>query len=146
MVTHRDIVRANRHNDYQAAAEVGINMDAERSKIGSNQRTLAYDAVKLLNDPTPRTTREQLQVDNPPTGAFNGSNTLFNLSAPVLGENIVVVWHDSTNGVQWVLTKGNANPPATHEFFFDRNEPDLIVVGDAPAAGDGLVVVYKVER
>ncbi len=146
MATSRDVVRAARHEDYQAAAEVGIDMEAERSKIGSNQRTLAYDAVKLLNDPTPRTTREQLQVDDPPAGAFNGSNTQFQLSAPVIGENIVVIWHDSASTTQWVLTKGNANPPATHEFFFDRNTPDEIIVGDAPLTTDSLVAVYKTER
>lgn len=146
MATHRDEVRADRSELYRAVADVGVNMEAERSKINSNQRTIAYDASKLLNDPTPRTTREQIQVDNPPTGAFNGSNTQFDLSAPVIGENIVVVWHDSTNNIQWVLTKGNANPPATHEFYFNRDNPDLIVVGNPPAVSDGLVAIYRVQR
>lgn len=146
MATHRDNVRAARSDAYRAAAEVGITMEAERGKLGSDQRTLAYDAVKLLNDPTPRTTRNQLQVDNPPAGTFNSSNTQFDLSASVVGENIIVVWHDTVQNVQWVLSKGNANPPATHEFFFDRNDPKLIIVGNAPSPADGLVVVFKVER
>lgn len=146
MATHRDEVRAHRNEINNAAKELGIDMDAERSKTGSNERTLAYEAQKLINTQTPRRTREQQQVDNPPNGAFNGSNTQFNLSAPVVGENIAVIWHDSVNNIQWVLVKGNANPPATHEFFFDRNSPSLIIVGDAPAAGDGLVAVYQVER
>jgi len=146
MPTHRDQVRAARSEAYRAAAEVGINMEAERAKIGSNQRTLAYDAVKLLNDPTPRVTRDQQQVDDPPTGAFNGFNTLFDLSAPVIGENITVIWHDATGGAQWVLTKGNANPPATHEFFFDSDNPTVIVVGNPPGVSDGLVAVFRVQR
>lgn len=131
---------------YRKAAGVGVDMEAERSKPGSNPRTLAYDAIKLVNDPTPRTTREQLQVDDPPTGAFNGGNTIFALSCAVLGENISVIWHDTVNSTQWVLTKGNANPPATHEFFFDRNDPFTIIVGDPPVVGDNLVAVYKTQR
>lgn len=146
MATHRETVRANRHELLRRAADQGINMEPERSKIGSTPRTISYDAAKLINDPTPRVTREQLQVDDPVEGAFNGSNTQFQLSAPVLGENIVVIWFDASSPMMWVLTKGNANPPATHEFFFDRNNPTEIVVGNAPAPADGLVAIFKVER
>lgn len=145
-MTHRDEVRAERNAINNVAKELGINMDAERSKTGANERTLAYEAQKLINTQTPRTTREQQQTDAPPSGAFNGSNTQFALSAPVVGHNITVVWHDSVTNSQWVLVKGNANPPATHEFYFDPAEPDQIVVGDPPFPGDGLVVVYRVER
>jgi len=145
-MTHRDDVRAARSELNRRAKELGIDMDSERSKTGQNERTLAYEAQKLINTQTPRRTTMQQQVDNPPDGAFNGANTQFALSAPVVGHNISVIWHDSQANVQWVLTKGNANPPATHEFFFDPNDPDQIVVGDPPVGGDGLVAVYKVER
>lgn len=146
MATHRDEVRAARSEAYRKAAELGIDMEPERAKINSNQRTLAYDAIKLVNDPTPRLSRESLQVDDPPSGAFNGSNTQFGLSEPVVGENIVVIWVDASSGTKWTLVKGNANPPAIHEFFFDRNDPTQFVMNPAPAPSDALVAVYKVKR
>ena len=145
-MTYRDDVRADRAEAFRRAAEAGISMEPERSKDGTDPRTLAYDALKLLNDPAPREDREQLQVDNPPAGAFNGANTIFQLTERVSGENIVLIWHDSAGNTQWVLRKGNANPPATHEFFFDRNNSNSVIVGDPPLASDGLVAVYKVAR
>lgn len=145
-MTHRDEVRAARNTINNKGKQLGIDMEAERSKAGANERTITYETQKLINTQIPRRTREQLQVDDPPNGAFNGVNTSFALSAPALGENIVVIWHDSANITQWVLEKSNANPPGNHAFFFDQDTPDQIVVGNAPAAADNLVAVYKVER
>lgn len=146
MATHRDEVRAARNTLNQRAKELGVDMEAERSKTDQNERTLTFEALKLINSQTPRINREKQQIDNPPSGAFNGGNTAFALTAAVVGENITVVWHDRVNNIQWVLTKSNANPPATHEFFFDNSDPSNIVVGDPPNPGDGLVAVYMVKR
>jgi len=146
MATHRDEVRAARSAVNRRAQELGINMDAERRKPGSNQRMLTHDALKLINDITPRTTREQQQVDDPPAGAFNGVNTTYTLSAPCVGANIDVIWGDMNAPRQLVLVKSSANPPAAGEFFFDLNAPTVIVLGTPPQNGDSLVAVFRVER
>lgn len=146
MPTHRDEVRAARHEAYKVAKALGIDMTAERSKIGSDQRTLTHDALKLINDQTPRTNREQLTTDDPPTGAFDGANTIFILSSPVDGENIAVIWGDSSTPQTIPLTKGNANPPAVNSFFFDTNDPTVIIVNPPPQAADRLIAVFKAKR
>lgn len=145
-MTHRDDVRASRSAIYRKAQAAGIDMDSERSKIGSNQRSLAFEAGKLLNDQTPRVTREQQQVDDPPLGAFNGVNTTFILSQPVVGFDISVIWGDTATPQTIPLVRSSANPPATHEFFFDINNPTVIVVGNPPLVADRLIAIYKVQR
>lgn len=121
-------------------------MDPERAKIGSNQRSLTYEAAKLINDQTPRTDREQLQIDDPPNGAFDGVNTTFNLTAPVVGENIAVIFGDASVPQTIPLVKSSANPPATNSFFFDINTPTVIITNPAPEPEDRLIAVYLVER
>ena len=145
-MTHRDDVRAERTRLNNEGKELGIDMEAERSKQGANERTLTFETVKLINSATPRVNRERQQVDDPPEGAFNSANTSFQLSQEPAGENIVLIWHDSTTNVQWVLTRTNATGPATHEFYYNSIDPLHIIVGDPPAAGDSLVAVYVVQR
>lgn len=146
MPTHRDTVRSNRSEKFRRAQDLGIDLDAERSKTGSTQRSMAFEAGKLINDPTPRQTRERLQIDDPPTGAFNGVNTTFTLSAPVVGGNIGVTWGDSTTPQTLPLVKTNTNPPASGEFFFDINVPTIIIVGNPPQPADRLVATFVVKR
>lgn len=146
MATHRDEVRAARGVVNRKASELGINMDAERSKIGSNQRSLTFEAAKLINDQTPRTNREQLQIDDPPTGAFDGVNTSFILSEAVDGDSITVIWGDTSVPDTIPLVKTRKNPPDNHSFFFDPNFPTVIVVGNPPTATDRLIAVYKAKR
>lgn len=147
MPTHRDEVRAARGVVNRRASSLGINMDAERSKIGSNQRSLTFEAAKLINDQTPRTDREQLQVDDPPpVGAFDGVNTTFQLSEPVDGDSIVVIWGDTSIPDTIPLVKTRKNPPDNHSFFFDPNDPTVIVVGNPPLATDRLIAIYKAKR
>jgi hypothetical protein len=145
VATHRDEVRANRQALFRKAREVGIDVDAERRRVGANQRTLAFEAGKLLNDGAPRTTSEQLRIDNPPAGMFDGANTTFVLSAPALGANITVIWGDMTTPQTVVLAKVASNPPPINSFFFDINFPTSIIVGNAPKPGDALVAVYRVK-
>lgn len=142
----RDEVRAERALINERLVELGVTMDAERSKDGMDPRKLAVDGLKLINDGTPRFDSRQVIFDDPPLGAFNSSNVDFQLSGRVQGLNIVVIWHDSTNNEKWVLTRSGSNPPLNHEFFFDRAVPTEIAVGNPPAPGDGLVAVFLVQR
>lgn len=145
VITHRDEVRAARHEVNRVGKTQGIKMDYERSKIGSNQRSLTFELGKLINDQTPRVDREQLTIDDPPTGAFDGANTTFVLSAPVVGENIAVIFGDTTTPQTIPLVKGNKNPPGLNSFFFDQSTPTVIVVNPPPQPADRLIAVYKVE-
>lgn len=145
-MSRRDEVRAERTIINDRLKELGVSMDAERSKSGTNPRTLAVEGLKLINDATPRFDSRQIQVDDPPAGAFNGVNTEFQLSDRVQGLNIAVIWHDQQSNQKWVLTRSSANPPLNREFFYDRSVPTEIVVGNPPNAGDGLVAVFLVQR
>lgn len=146
MATHRDIVRANRGILYRKGITLGITMDSERQQPKADQRTLSFQALKLINDQTPRTTREALVVDNPPDGAFNGVNTTFTLSRAVAGLNIAVIWGDNASPKTLLLVRSTESPPAAGEFFFDPTTPTQIVVGNPPLAGDALIAVYKVDQ
>lgn len=142
----RDEVRNRRSKINARLKELGVDMTAERAKSGTNTRNYVVAGMKLINDGTPRHDSRQLQVDDPPDGAFNGANTSFQLSDKVKGINIVVVWHNHATNEKWVLTRSTASPPLHREFFFDRSNPTEIEVGDAPNAGDGLTAIYMVER
>lgn len=144
-MAQRDDVRGQRAQINARLKELDIDMEAERSKPGSNARTLTFDGLKLINDTTPRVRNFRLQVDDPPEGALNGSNTEFTLSDDVNGSNIYVIWHDSVLNQKWVLIRGNANPPLNHEFFFDNAFPRTIIVGNPPTSGDGLTAVFMVK-
>lgn len=144
-MARRDDVRAERAIVNERLKELNVDMESERSKPGSDTRTLTYDGLKLINDDTPRVTRTRIRFDDPPAGAFNGVNTQFDLTDAVVGDNIVVVWHDSVLNQKWVLAKSNANPPLNHEFFFDNATPTIIIVGNPPTSGDGLVATYVVK-
>ena len=147
MSTIRDATRAARTDLFNTAAEVGINMEAERSKTGSDQQVLMYEAGKLLNSSTPRIDREQLVVESPPlVGTFDGGNDAFTLAQAVKGLNIGVTWGSTAENTTWPLTRTNANPPGNHSFFFDPATPTQIVVGNPPLAVDRLIVTYLVER
>lgn len=146
MATHRDEVRASRGVLNRKGQQLGIKVDAERSKIGSNQRTLAFDTLKLINDQTPRVTRESQQVDDPPAGVFDGLNTTFVLSEPVVGINISVIWGDTATPQTIPLTRTDTNPPPINSFFFDVSDPTVIIVGNPPLPADRLIAVYRVER
>ncbi len=145
MTTHRDEVRTNRQQLFKKAAVSGIDVDSERRRSGANQRMLAFEAGKLLNDGAPRVTRETLRVDNPPAGTFDGANTTFVLSGEVAGANIAVIWGDMQTPQTVVLAKVSANPPPINSFFFDPSNPTAIVVGNAPKPGDALIAVYRVK-
>ena len=145
-INHRDEVRTARKLLNQKGTKLGIVMDSERQQPGANQRTLSFSTLKLINDQTPRTDREQLQLDDPPAGAFNGGNTAFTLSRPVTGLNIHVIWGDSATPQTLPLVKSNTNPPAAGEFFFDPNDPTHITVGTPPQPTDRLVAVYRVDQ
>src|SRR5712672_4446663 len=139
MANHRDEVRTARKLLNQKGTKLGITMESERTQPDSTQRTLSFQTLKLINDQTPRTNREQLQLDDPPAGAFNGGNTAFTLSRPVTGLNIHVIWGDSATPQTLPLTKSNTNPPVSGEFFFDPGDPIHIVVGNPPLATDRLI-------
>ena len=53
MSTARDNLRAARGKVLRRAKALGINLDAERQKPGSNQRSLAHAAKRLMSDPVP---------------------------------------------------------------------------------------------
>lgn len=145
-MTHRDEVRAARHEINKVGVEHGIDMASERAKTGANERTLVFETTKLINTQTPRVDREQQQLDDPPpTGAFDGVNQTFTLSAPVKGLNIHVIWHDSANNTSWPLVRTDSNTPGNHEFFFDRSTPTIIIVGNPPLVEDRLMAVYSVQ-
>lgn len=147
MSTIRDETRAARTDLFNTAAQAGINMDMERSKTGSDQQVLTYEAGKLLNTSTPRIDREQLVTESPPlVGAFDGGNTAFTLAQAVKGLNIGVTWGSTAENMTWPLTRTNSNPPGNHSFFFDPADPTQIVVGNPPLAADRLIVTYLVER
>lgn len=146
MGNQRDDTRTARQIANRKGVKLGITMDSERSQPGANPRTLTYSTLKLINDATPRTNREQLQLDDPPGGAFNGGNTAFTLTRPVTGLNIHVVWGDSATPKTIPLIKSNTNPPASGEFFFDPNDPTHIVVGNPPLAADRLIAIYRVDQ
>lgn len=146
MANHRDDVRTARKVLNQKGIKLGLVLDSERQKPGSNQRTLTFETLKLINDQTPRINTEQLQVDDPPGGAFNGGNTSFALTRPVAGLNIVVIWGDSATPQTLPLVKSNTNPPASGQFFFDPSVPTQIVVGNPPLASDRLIAVYRVNQ
>lgn len=146
MATHRDEVRAARHEINDVGKRHGINMDSERAKTGQNERTLMYETTKLINTQTPRADREQLELDDPPpTGAFDGVNQTFTLSAPVKGLNIRVIWVDSANNIGWPLVRTDSNTPGNHEFFFDPSNPTVIIVGNPPLVSDRLMAVFLVQ-
>jgi len=145
-INHRDEVRTARRILNNKATTLGITMDSERQQPGANQCTLSFQALKLVNDATPRADREQLQLDDPPAGAFNGGNTAFTLSRPVTGLNIHVIWGDSATPQTLPLIKSNTNPPTTGEFFFDPGDPTHIVVGNPPLATDRLIAIYRVDQ
>jgi hypothetical protein len=147
MSTIRDETRAARTDLYNTAMKSGITMDVERSKTGSDQQVLMYEAGKLLNSATPRIDREQLVVESPPlVGTFDGGNTAFTLGQVVKGLNIGVSWGSTAENTTWPLTRTNANPPGNHSFFFDPASPTQIVVGNPPLDTDRLIVTYLVER
>ena len=147
MTTIRDVTRAARTDIFNRAAAVGVNMEAERSKTGSDQQVLLYEASKLINSATPRIDREQLVIESPPlVGTFDGGNDAFTLAQAVKGLNIGVSWGSTAENTTWPLTRTNANPPGNHSFFFDPATPTQIVVGNPPLDTDRLIVTYLVER
>lgn len=142
-MSHRDDVRAIRQQVARAAQAVGIDLDAERKRTGGNPRSFTISAQKLMNDGTPRTTREDLVVDQPVAGTYDGANTAFTLSDVTAGQNVVLIWHDNTVPRVVVMKRTNASPPANECFFFDINDPTHIIVNPAPAAADALIAVFK---
>lgn len=146
-MSQRDDIRAERNEINNRAQTLGINMDGERSKTDSDARTLLVEAVKLINDSTPRTTRVIMTTDDPPaTGAFDGVNTVFGLTSSCLGDQIVVIWGSTAANTTNPLVKTRNPSPGNLEFYFDPVNPQAIVVGNPPLAGDRLIIVYRVER
>lgn len=139
----RDNLRAARQKIVNECRRLGIDLTEERVVYGGNTRALMVAARRLVNELTPRVTQELLVVDAPPAGAFNGVNKTFTLSGVVAGRNVRVTWGDTTANLTKVLLLTDANPPATGEFHFDISKPSQIITGDAPAAGDVLVVTFK---
>jgi len=146
MTTPRDDLRSARNLRFRKARAMGIDLTAERQKPGSNARSLALAATRMINNAVPRTDREDLQTDAPPAGAFNSSNKLFTLSGPVQGVNIAVGWFHVADVTFHVLRRTNNNPPLADEFLFDINAPTIITMGDAPDAADMVMAVYKTLR
>ena len=122
----------------------GGNLEAERTKPDSNQRSLAHAALRLSNESVPSVTNEDLQFDWPPSGAFNSANKTFVGRTPVQGLNIVVVL--GRGGTTTPLIRSDSPNPATGEFYFSTSAPTVIVLGDAPDPGDTIVMVYKPKR
>ena len=146
-MTFRDEVRAERHRIYLRAMRAGVNMDVERSKTGSTPRTLAYAAIKLVNDSIPRNDREQIAVEDPPSvGTFDGVNTAFTLGQAVKGLNITIVWGSTAENMTWPLTRTNNPTPDNHSFYFNPVDPTNFKVGNPPLAGDRLIVTFLAER
>jgi len=143
MPTPRESVRARRNVVYNRAKEVGIDLSDERSRSGSNQRALALAAKKLINEGAPRQDAGRLTVDDPPTGAFDGANTTYNLSGSVAGHQLAVIWGDVAGARTLALARSTDNPPPADAFFFDFNVPDTVIVGTPPQGADALIVVYQ---
>lgn len=141
MPTPRENLRASRFKVLKFAKHMGIDLTAERQKPGSNARTLANAARRLINTGVPRQDGETMVVDSPPAGAFNSVNTTFVLSGPVLGNNIGITLTHS--GVTSSLKRSDNNPPAADEFFFDFNTPTQVVLGIAPDPADMVVATFK---
>lgn len=142
-VLPKDLVRARRTEKAARARELGINLDNERQRYGTNPRALAAATAKLINEGTPASYNDTFVTDAPPAGVFDSSNKTFTLSAPVSGLNISVVFTDLTAGTGLPLRRSDVNPPPADGFYFDVNNPTQIIVGTAPAAGDMLAVVFK---
>lgn len=140
----RGRVRSSRSRVFRRLTKVGGRLDEERQRQDANQRTLAIAATKLINDLAPRPNREKIRVETP-MGVFDGANTSFTLSVPVTGQNIIVIWGDTSVPRTIPLTRGNSNPPANEAFFFDPNFPTAIVVGNPPQAADALLAVFDIE-
>lgn len=141
--TPREHVRVQRHKVFRRGIEAGIDLESERRKDGANQRTLALATKKLINDPVPRASREQLRREVP-SGAINGVNTAYTFSDPVAGLNIEVAWMRSSVPDLVPLVRSTGTPPAVGEFYFDPTAPTQFTVGTAPEAGDALLVFYLV--
>lgn len=143
MSTARDALRAARNKKLRKATEMGIDLEPERQKPGSNARSLAVAAGRMINDSVPRVTEEGLVVDAPPAGAFDGVNTTFVLSDAVRGNNVVVLYGKQGDGTFRVVTRTTNPTPDPLYFFFDLQNPSVIVLGTAPAAVDMIIVVFK---
>jgi len=146
MATARDNLRNARNKVLLKANQAGVDLTAERQKPGSNARSVAQAAMRMLNDSVSRPDREQLLTVSPPAGAFDGVNKTFTLPEPVRGLNLAVIFNDVSAATGNPLIRTDNPTPGTGTFFFDINAPTVIVVGDAPDAGDNLVVVYKPVR
>lgn len=142
----RDLVRGPRNRLFTQARTMGIDLSEERQKPGSNQRSLAQAAKRMMNDGVPRIGQADQVTDNPPAGAFNSVNKTFTLSAPVAGVNIVIVFGHVTAGTTSPLARSASNPPATGEFYFDMNNPTTVILGVAPDPADAVIAVYKTTR
>lgn len=142
MSTARDNLRDARQRKLNRAKRMGIDLSEERTKPGSNARSLAIAASRLMSDGIPSTNRERLQSDTPPSGAFNGINTTFVLSDAAEGLNIVVDFMDVSINTLIPLVRTDTSPPGAGEFFFDINAPSQIVVGTPPEAADALFVHF----
>ena len=145
-MTQRDDVRTARQTAFNRLKELGGNIDDERKRGARTQRDLATAAKTLINDQSPSTTREHIQIDDPVGGTFNSVNTTFSLTHPVVGQNVHVVHGVALTGITTHLIKGDANPPPAGHFFFDINNPDQIIVGTPPAPSDALMAIYIVVR
>jgi hypothetical protein len=144
MATARENLINARNKVFLRHRGQGGDLQAERTKPGSNQRSLAHAALRLGNESVPSVTAEDLQYDWPPAGAFDSANKTFVGRTPVQGLNIVVVLQHG--GTTTPLIRSDAPSPATGEFYFSMNAPTVIVLGDAPDPGDTIVMVYKPKR
>jgi len=142
MSTPRERIRDARQRIYNKAKAYGIDIDAERQRQSHTERSLALKTKSLINDQAPTLTRERLVIDDPPLGVMDGANTTYTLSNTPTGENIAVIHHRTGSNTAIRLERSNANPPPTESFYWNRDNPFLLIVGDPPAAGDALFAIY----
>lgn len=137
--------------DAQAArnarsAAKGITIDNIKKEDRTNQGMLEQLST-LGNESIPRPgSRQRLVVENPPSGAIDGTNTDFTLQDEVLFNDlqVVLVTQNGVTGVPNRLDRTSSSAPAGGRFYFDGVH--FLRLGDTPQPGDGLFVTYATKR